>query len=214
MATRILLLTGMTPDQRIFDRLLPQLSNAEIIPWITPKDREALGDYVDRLAGTLTIQPNEPVVVCGASFGGIVAMELATRLNTKSCVLISSVRSPSELPRWQKICRPLMRVQQGVFLKWVGTFASACPRSVRTAATLRLAKLGGDEGSWYRWATNSVLNWRCDAEPVPTIQIHGDRDTTFPLRFNHPDVIIEGGGHMLPLTHATQIAEVITRLAA
>lgn len=214
MATRILLLTGMTPDQRIFARLLPQLSNAAIISWLAPKERELLCDYVDRLAGTLTIDPKEPVIVCGTSFGGIVATELAARLNAKTCVLISSVRSPNELPRWQRICRPIVRVHHGALLKCVGVFANACPRLVRTKATLRLAKLGGQNGSWYRWATCCVLNWRRGAKQVPTIQIHGDRDTTFPLRCTHPDLIIQGGGHLLTLTHATQIAEILTNLAA
>ncbi len=93
---KILLLTGMTPDHRIFDRLLPLLPTAIVVDWIPPIGHESIVSYAARLSRTLNL--DEPYVVCGVSFGGIVARELACRLNAKCCVLISSVRSPRELP--------------------------------------------------------------------------------------------------------------------
>jgi pimeloyl-ACP methyl ester carboxylesterase len=94
---RILLLTGMTPDHRIFERLLPLLPSAMCVDWIQPTSTfESINSYAARLSRTL--DDNSPTVVCGASFGGIVARELALCLNAKACVLISSVRSPRELP--------------------------------------------------------------------------------------------------------------------
>ena len=88
---KILLLTGMTPDHRIYDRLLPLLPTAIVVDWIPPTEHESIVSYADRLSRT--VNHDEPMVVCGVSFGGIIARELACRLNATSCVLISSSRS-------------------------------------------------------------------------------------------------------------------------
>ena len=63
------------------------------------------------------------------------------------------------------------------------------------------AKLAGDSGTWHHWATSVVLGWKPNplVMETPVIQIHGDADTTFPIRYTTPDVIIQGGGHVLPM---------------
>lgn len=49
---------------------------------------------------------------------------------------------------------------------------------------------------------------------IPTIRIHGDRDKTFPLRYTDTDMVIRGGGHVLPLTHPAEIAKALKQIAA
>jgi pimeloyl-ACP methyl ester carboxylesterase len=210
---KILLLTGMTPDHRIFDRLLPLLPTAVVVDWISPKERESIVSYADRLS--CTINYDEPMVVCGVSFGGIIARELACRLNTTSCVLISSVRSPRELPPWYRICRVAPRSAEAI-MKASGAVANRWPRRLRSPATWRLRKLAGKSGEWYRWATAAVLNWKPSqhVDQIPSVHIHGDRDATFPIRYTRADSIILGGGHVLPLTHFEEIAEQLRQIAA
>jgi hypothetical protein len=50
---RILLLTGMTPDRRIFDRLLPLLSAATVVDWIPPTPYESITSYAEKLSRTI-----------------------------------------------------------------------------------------------------------------------------------------------------------------
>jgi pimeloyl-ACP methyl ester carboxylesterase len=90
------------------------------------------------------------------------------------------------------------------------------PRRIRSRSTARLTKLAGASGSWHRWATAAVLRWQPGREldQIPTFQIHGDADTTFPIRYLHPDIVIRGGGHVLPLTHSTELSELIAEHAA
>lgn len=213
MATRILLLTGMTPDARIFAQLAPQLPTACVVPWIAPRPHESIPDYARRLARS--ISSGEDVIVCGVSFGGIIARELALRLNAKACVLISSVRDASQLPPWFRVLRPLASLPVEPILKFIGAAAASYPRRIRSSATARLRKLTGVDGAWQRWATAAVLRWRASREldSVPLIQIHGDCDAMFPLRFVQADIVIAGGGHMLALTHAEAIAEVLADAA-
>ncbi len=211
---KILLLTGMTPDHRIYDRLLPLLPNATVVDWISPLENESIVSYAKRLSHTL--RHDEPVVVCGVSFGGVVAREIAWRLNAASCVLISSVRSPCELPPWFRISRVLAPHSAQFIIKAAGAIATVWPRPFRSPATWRLRKLAGESGEWHRWATAAILNWipSKDAERVPLIQIHGDRDATFPIRYTGADVIVTGGGHTLPLTHCIEMAETLRQIAA
>lgn len=211
---RIVLLTGMTPDHRIFDRLLPLLPNATVVDWIAPIEHESIVSYAARLGRTVI--HDDPIVVCGVSFGGIIARELACHVNAASCVLISSVRSPRELPPWFRMCRVLAPSPAVSIMKAAGTIANGWPRRLRTPTTCRLRKLAGASGEWHRWATAAVLNWELSqhANRIPSIHIHGDRDATFLIRYTCPDMVIHGGGHVLPITHCAEIAEKLRQVAA
>jgi pimeloyl-ACP methyl ester carboxylesterase len=120
MQPRVILLTGMTPDARLFDRLLPLVPQATVLPWIVPRSRESLAVYAARLADAVD-EPDD-VIICGASFGGMVARELAWRLGAKVCVLVSTVRSHRELPRWMRLVRPVTSL---AVLQTVGAVATA-----------------------------------------------------------------------------------------
>ncbi len=214
MTSRILLLTGMTPDRRIFERLLPLLPTAIVIDWIRPTRYESICLYAKRLSQSIPCDTSN--VMCGVSFGGIVARELANCMNAKACVLVSSVRSPSELPPWFRIFRLLAPRTAEAAMNATGTFAAYWPRQLKTPSTSCLMKLGGPSGEWHRWATAAVLNWNPspDVDRIPLFQIHGDRDTTFPIQYTRADTTIHGGGHILPLTHSQELAKKLAQIAA
>jgi len=210
MATRILLLTGMKPDARVFDRLLPLLPAADVVPWIEPQHRESLRNYARRLAET--VDSTGPLSVCGVSFGGIVARELALQLRAQKCVLVSSVRTHRDFPPWMRAVRAFAGPGFELVLSAVGAGAEACPRRMRQPSTTRLRKFAGQSGAWHRWATSAALRWHASPEldRVPTVQIHGEYDETFPLRYVQPDIVF-AGGHLLVMTHAHEIANVLLR---
>ena len=204
----------MTPNAEVFERLLPRLQNVTVVPWLEPSMEESIPRYCERLAQTL--DEREPVIICGVSFGGIVAFELAKRLNTRACVLVSSIRHPRELPPWFLVFWFLSGSWCAPFLSTIGALAAAFPHRIRTNATARLTKLSGVSGRWHRWATAAVLRWAPSPSrrSFPVVQIHGDRDATFPIRYLKPDVVIPGGDHVIPLTHDREIAAVLTEIAA
>ena len=214
MTSRILFLTGMTPDRRIFERLLPLLPTAVVIEWIRPTRYESICSYANRLGRS--IPEDGPTVICGVSFGGIVARELAYCLNAKACVIVSSVRSPLELPPWFRVFRMLAPLTAEAAMNVTGTLAAYWPRPLKSRSTWRLMKLGGPSGEWHRWATSAVLSWKpsVGVERIPLFQIHGDRDSTFPIHYTGADTVIHGGGHILPLTHSEEIAEKLVQIAA
>lgn len=204
----IYIFQGMTPEESLLRELASRLPAARIIPWIEPLYGESLADYAVRLVEPL----GQLCCLVGVSFGGIVALEAARLLHPKVCILISSIGHPRELPPWFRAWGWLPAFLNRAALRLVGQVAHAWPRKRRNRTTIRLLKLGGATGNWYRWATTAVLAWQPQPwnSEIRLVRIHGDRDTTFPLRYLHPDVVIPGGGHHLAGTHAPQVAEVIS----
>ena len=70
-------------DRRIFERILPLLPTAVVVDWIRPLKYESIRDYAARL--DQSIPRDESTIVCGVSFGGIVARELASSMASIQC---------------------------------------------------------------------------------------------------------------------------------
>lgn len=103
--TPLILFSGLAADANIFvpqKLAFPQL----VVPkWPIPNQHDTLDTYCDRLADDL--RAHGEAIIGGASFGGIIALHVAQRMNPLAVLLIGSVRSPVELPRIAKIARPL-----------------------------------------------------------------------------------------------------------
>lgn len=203
----------MTPDENVIRRLLPLLPDVTVLDYPVPFEAESLPGYAARMADKI---PDANCIIAGVSFGGMVALEMSRIVQPRVCVLISSLRSPSQLPPWLRMWRLLAGRHCAVVLNAVGQTAATVPRRVRTRSTTRVVKLAGDAGGWHRWATSAVLGWRPVSESpgVPVIQIHGDADRTFPIRYVTPDYVVPGGGHVLPMTHPGELAAAIRQAAA
>lgn len=215
MATRmpIILLSGMAADGSLFApqrEAFPQL----VAPsWIDPLPQESLRDYAGRLARFL--DPGCLCIVGGASFGGIVALEMATQLRAEACVLISSVRSPAEFPWWYRLLRPASRLNPATLGSVAGRVAELSAPSLPRGTARRLRRLSEPNAAFLRWASWAVLGWQPSpgVRGVRVLQIHGDADRTFPVRFTRPDVVVAGGGHLLTLTHPKIVNQFLQRAA-
>lgn len=201
----MILLPGMAADERLFGAQLDRFPNLRVPTWIHPHPREPLRAYAARLART--IDPGRPCVVGGASFGGIVALELATLVPAVACVLIGSIRSPTELPwRW-RAARPLARLGPARLGQVAGAAARAGRRLLSPATARRFRRLARPEAAFVRWAMCAVLRWAPSpaARRVRVFHIHGERDRTLPVQLTRPDVVVPGGAHALSLFNPTAV---------
>ena len=208
----LILLPGMAADERLFAPQRAAFPRLLVPAWIEPLPQEPLRSYAGRLARR--IDPGRPCVVGGASFGGIVALELAAHLQARACVLIASVRSPGEFPWRYRLLRPAAALGPAGLGRLAGLVAGASAASLPPAATQRLRRLTRPEAAFLRWASWAALSWRPSrgARQVRVYQIHGAADRTFPVRYTRPDVVVARGGHLLPLTHPRAVNELL-RLA-
>jgi pimeloyl-ACP methyl ester carboxylesterase len=207
----IYLLSGMTPEFPIFVRLAPLLPNSHPVEFIVPKTHERLTEYSARLAEHLDPQS----YIVGTSFGGIIALEISRILRPKGCILISSIRDPNQLPPWFRIWRKLGPGNCSKLLQLIGHSARLVPKTVCTHSTMRVRKLAGNKGKWYRWATSAVLEWQPTSDHVdfPVLQIHGTADATFPIRYTKPDISVPNATHSLPISHPNEVANAIVAFA-
>lgn len=198
---RLVLLPGMNGRTSLYDSLRPHFSDLLTPEWIEPEHNEPLTSYAARLAEQL--KPELPFTLGGTSFGGIVAREVAGELGLDSCLLISTVRTPQELPPWWELLRPYAaRGEEGLL-----EAGQNPPPDAPSHAVARWKRLTPPNARFLRWAATAVLNWQPSpaAQAVPTRHLHGDKDDVFPIELVSPDEIIVGGGHVLPITHPEQV---------
>lgn len=200
----IVLLSGMAADERLFGPQLAAFPGLRVQPWVEPRPGESLRRYAARLAHLIDEQP---CLVGGASFGGIVALEMATHLNVRGCVLIGSVRSPIELPRRWRALAPLSALGPNG-LGAQSRVAAHAGRGILPGGTVRrLRRLSQPEAAFVRWAMCAVTQWRSRPaiNRVRVFQIHGANDRTLPVELTRPDLVVPSGGHALTLFSAAAV---------
>jgi pimeloyl-ACP methyl ester carboxylesterase len=195
----IILLSGMAADERLFAAQAAAFPDLRVQPWVPPLPGESLGGYAARLAPL--VDPGRPCLVGGASFGGVVALELAAHLPALGCILIGSVRSPAGLPwRW-RLLRPIAGLGPDG-LRVLAGLAARLGRPFLGAGTVRrLRRLARPGAAFVRWAMCAGARWRPGpaARRVRVFHIHGEADRVLPVALARPDVVVPGGSHALSL---------------
>lgn len=205
----IILLSGMAADGCLFENQLAAFPNLRVQKWIPPLPGESLCAYATRLAPH--VDCGQPCLVGGASFGGVVALELATHLPALGCILIGSVRSPLALPWRSRLFSPV-----AIFgpdrLRVLAELSTWIGRWILAKRTLRyLQRLGRPEAAFVRWAICALLRWKPSpaTRQVRVFQIHGDADDVFPISLTRPDMVVPGGLHALPIFNPNEVNDFI-----
>jgi pimeloyl-ACP methyl ester carboxylesterase len=202
------LLPGLGADRRLFElqkKAFPEL----VVPgWLSPRPRETLAAYAKRLSEDAAY--SAPLYLGGASFGGMVALEMAKHLRPKAVFLVGSCCSARAIPSHLRFVGSILRRSP------MYAFNRAKSSKRLLSATLGpcgpeqaalAARMAADTpGEFLKWGLSATLSWQgCEDASVPVHQIHGDRDRLLPRRLASPDQVISGGGHLLTLTHPEQV---------
>lgn len=209
----ILLLPGLGLDERLYASQKIEFPQLSVPPWLTPRWFESLTEYGRRMAES--VNPGGPCFVGGMSFGGMVAWEMSRHLDCRGCFLISTIRSPQELPYlarflapWAWILPPrsdLLGAAAGTAMLW--TVGRVFPPKWRQFCV----HLSKTRAPILPWACRAVVSWKPSPVTCPVYQIHGDFDPLLPHGHTQPDVVIPRGGHLLPLTHPFAINDLLRR---
>ena len=204
----LILFSGLAADANVFmpqKLAFPQL----IVPaWPKPQSDDTLDSYCDHLAGM--IRPDRDAIMGGASFGGIIALHVAQRLRPSAVILIGSIRSPTELPGWVRSCHRLKPLVPLIPVRLLQACCAPVTSKVARRWFPHLCGLArqfrGSDPIVFKWSLARILDWTTAPDiNCPIFHIHGDRDFVLPMRHTKPDAVVNGGGHVISLTHPTEV---------
>jgi pimeloyl-ACP methyl ester carboxylesterase len=205
------IISGLATDERVFKNIhFPEYAEVHFIAWKKPLRKESLDEYVDRLLKE--VDQSKQVVLLGLSFGGIVAQEMAKKMDPIEAVLISSVASPEEIPWYFRLLGRLKlnRIFPFGFFKFPNFFINwIFGAKSRDDKKLLAGILRDADTSLIRWSVEQLLSWRNKNKPESIFRIHGSKDRLLPLKNKNADCIIAGGGHLMVYNKANEVELVI-----
>jgi pimeloyl-ACP methyl ester carboxylesterase len=206
----------MGADARVFAPQKEEFPHLVVPHWIDPERGESLPEYAGRLAKE--IDPGVPCIIGGASFGGMIAVEMIPHLQVRACILIGSAPHPDQLPPIVPLVRPFAKITALIPYGWIqrlaGLFLRIFGSGLSIHARTILSQAGRSESSFFRWAVKALLTWKGGGNVTgePIRHIHGAKDPLLPLRYVNPDEIVEGGGHVISLRNSPQVNRFIRKV--
>lgn len=193
---------GMAANTTIFENINLPAEQFEVIyiPWKLPKAKETIQQYAKRMAKEVK---HENAVLIGVSFGGVMVQEMAAFLKLRKLIIISSVKSSSELPRRMKIAKTTKayKLLPTSWLKDVEKFVKyAFGDNLKRKLKLYEKYLHVRDKGYLDWAIENMMCWeRANCDPN-VIHIHGDADEVFPVKHIKEYIKVKGGTHAMILS--------------
>ncbi len=213
--SQIVLLPGLGADERLFAAQLQAFPNLLTPRWLPPDPHNGLADYAARMAAEVPLA--RPLVLGGSSFGGMVACEMAPILRPDAVVLIGSAGARSEIPRYLRALARLARIIPpaafGISKSLAPTLGQLFGGREVAHRQLVAEMLRDTSPTFLRWACMAVGSWK--PSPLPGIRIfaiHGSKDCVLPLGHRVVDVVVQGAGHLLAVTHAREVNIALAKL--
>jgi pimeloyl-ACP methyl ester carboxylesterase len=208
---KIYCFSGLGADERVFKYM--DFSPYELVhvQWISPLENETLESYAGRI-GTI-VDTSLPYALMGLSFGGMLVQELSKRLQPVKTIVISSISGKHEMPLRMKITRTL-QMYKYIPAKYFnrpsniafGLFGAKTDLEKETLTEI----LQDTNPAYIRWALHAISNWQ-NTETVSAYRIHGSQDQLFPVKNVHPDYVVNGGGHLMVVSHPKEIEREILK---
>jgi pimeloyl-ACP methyl ester carboxylesterase len=206
-------ISGLGADERVFQKLKFKGYQPIHIRWLEPKKGESIKDYTERL--THQIKAKKPILI-GLSFGGIIAVEMSKQIAIEKIILISSTKNRQEIPFYFKMFRwlPIYLLLPAKFLLWMAKLIASWFFSLKTIDERKLLKaiLFDTNARFVKWAIHQIVTWNNELIPENTYHIHGESDRVFPYQFVHEDFNIKHGGHLMIMSQAEYISNLIQKI--
>jgi pimeloyl-ACP methyl ester carboxylesterase len=209
--TIIYLFPGQGSDERLFKHLvLPAGYDTVHISYPVPDKYETLAEYAARYIEE--IDCSGPYILMGVSLGGMICTELSDTLSPLRTILISSAKSTHELPgrytfqqhfRLNRIIPK--RMTKGGARLLQGIVEPDRKHDKKTFKEMLKAK----DPLYLKRTVDMIINWERTTFPDKIVHIHGDKDHTIPIKNVQYNYLIEDGSHMMMLTRAGEINQII-----
>ncbi|MCG1036920.1 alpha/beta hydrolase [Polaribacter sargassicola] len=212
--THVYLVPGLAAGPEIFENLNLSKEKYQLhyLEWKIPlAKQETIANYAMRMCED--IKEDNPVLI-GVSFGGIMVQEMSKFVNTKQVIIISSIKKMDELPKKFKLAK-ITKTYKLFPTKVVSNFESFAHfflgKSLKKRADIYKKYLSVRNELYLNWSIDNVLKWQQE-KPIKNItHIHGTKDHIFPNKNIDNYIKIDGGTHIMILTKAKKISQIIDK---
>lgn len=180
------------------------------LEWLQPLSlEETLVNYAGRMC--LEIKHENPILI-GVSFGGVLVQEMSKIIKVQKVIIISSVKSTSELPTRftvaskSKIYKLFPTSLISNFEDYAKFFIG---KSLEKKAKLYKKYLAVRDELYLKWSIHNAINWKQEKAPENITHIHGTADTIFPVKHIKEAHFIKDGTHAMVITRAKEISKII-----
>jgi pimeloyl-ACP methyl ester carboxylesterase len=180
----------------------------EVPPWIPARRRESLRDYAARLAAT--IDPTGPLILCGASLGGMLALEMAPILRPQCVILFGSCRAPSAIHPYLRLAARTGALTPAFLAKPFRTLAFSAGFLLgpigfaERRLIVKMARTASVE--FVLWGLHAIPRWPGPAPSgIPILQVHGRKDRIIRASRTTADLMIDDAGHLVSMSHSAAV---------
>ncbi|MFT7901062.1 alpha/beta hydrolase [Tenacibaculum ascidiaceicola] len=212
--THLYFVPGLAANTKIFERIsLPEEDfELHFLDWMLPTSiDESIQDYAQRLCAK--IQHKNPILI-GVSFGGIMVQEMSKIIDCKNIIIISSVKNNKEFPKRLKLAQ-ITKVYKLFPSKVIANIESYeryfFNDYLKKRAELYKIYLSIRDKEYLQWAIYNVLHWKQEESIPGIIHIHGKKDEVFPIKYIKNAIEVENGTHVMILTKAKTISEILKK---
>lgn len=207
---KLYIISGLGGDEKVLEKLTfnPDIEIVHI-PWLIPELDEDFHHYVVRMSAS--IDNSKEFYLLGYSFGGIIVQEIHKIKPAKKIVILASIRCNQEKSRLIKAgakTNAVRYVPQRLFGN-SSTFLYAFLKRIFDSKNANILQYFRVKDPYYlKWSMDKVAQWKFEKLP-DVIQISGDKDIVFPIKYSEPDFIIKNATHLFPVTKARQVSEIL-----
>jgi esterase/lipase len=206
-------IAGLGADERLFKNLRIANATLKFINWVKPDKNDDISAYADKLIPQ--IDQLRSFSLLGVSLGGVLAVELSSKINPEKVFVISSVKSSKEFPfyfkwmRWMKvkylISAPLLKSAKPLIELFFGKMSKADKKLIN--------KMIDDADDIFTpWAAKAIIEWQSKDHLTPfnkIVQIIGDKDLIFRHAYITDCIVVKGGTHVMILDKASEISGIV-----
>jgi len=210
---KLYIVSGLGADFKVLERLeFPDQYELVFIDWLIPEKNESFDAYVKRMAEK--VDDSEPFCLLGYSFGGIIVQEINKLKPAQKVVILGSIKSDKEKSKFIRTgeVTKIPRILPVSLFNDKAANVYSVVRKLFDPKNPRILQYFKVRDPYYlKWSVEKVSEWKFEENPE-VIQILGDRDIVFPVKYSKPNYIIKGGTHLFPATKYKEVSKILNEV--
>ena len=171
------------------------LPNIKYLDWPKYQGEKSLSEVAEKVIYENSISQTD--FIAGSSLGGMVALEIASKLKLKKVYLFGSAISKSEVNPLIRLLTPLSDVTP---LKFIQVIAGKYHNEV-------LEMFSSSDTDFIRAMCHAIKDWQgFNGDPAIIKRVHGEKDRVISCPRNCKK--IKNGGHLIAITHPFECIEI------